>query len=108
MNQFLEKHKPTQLTPYEVGHLNSTIQENNTINEIHYLPIRMGKIKSKGAQKSDHSYIMGRLQNGKATLENSLIISLRTKQATAHLGVNAREILYSHKNMYINVYSSFI
>lgn len=83
MNQFLEKHKPTQLTPYEVGHLNSTIQENNTINEIHYLPIRMGKIKSKGAQKSDHSYIMGRLQNGKATLENSLIISLRTKHATA-------------------------
>ena len=29
-------------------------------------------------------------------------------QATARLGVNARELLYSHKNLYINVYSSFI
>ena len=59
MDQFLEKHKLTQLTQYEIDHLNSTIQENRTINEIHYLPIRRGKIKSKDAEKPDHSYNMG-------------------------------------------------
>jgi len=111
MNQFLEKHKLTQLTPYEVGHLNSTIKENNTINEIHYLPIRMGKIKSKDAQKPDHSYIMGGTTKWKGHFGKQfweLNMQPPYNQATARLGVNAREILYSHKNLYINVYSSFI
>ena len=47
-----------KLTPKKRDSIFDVIK-NNTINEIHYLPIRMGKIKSKDAQKPDHSYIMG-------------------------------------------------
>lgn len=47
----------------------------------HYIPIRMAKIKNtsagEDAEKLDHFTLLVRMQNGIATLENSLAVSYK-------------------------------
>ena len=71
----------------------------------------------KDAEKLDHSYIAsGMEKNGTAALQNRLAVSLKTKNATpiqssdfspGHLS-QQYENLCLHKNLYTNVYISFI
>ena len=49
------------------------------------------------------------MQNGAATLENSLAVSYKTKHTITLLGSYPSELKnYVHKNLYTDVYSSFI
>ena len=67
-------------------------------------------------EKLDHLHIAGRNVNGTATLEKSLAVSYKTKHnyhktQQWHSWVlipEKNENLCSHKNLYSNVYSSFI
>lgn len=67
-------------------------------------------------ENQDHSYIAGGNANSTTTLEDSLVVSLKTKYATTmqpgncppeHLSQKNKN-LCSHKNLFTNVYSNFI
>ena len=69
----------------------------------------------KGSDRNPHSLLVG-MQNGAATLEDSLSVPYTTKQPLAIQSTNhaswhlpkGTENLYPHENLYVVVYSSFI
>ena len=89
----------------------------------HYTPIRMDKIQNtetpkagKNAEQQEFSFTAGGNANCTATLEDSLVVSYKTKHTLTKGFSNHAplclpkgvENLCPHKNLYTNIYSSFI